>query len=251
MEIKMDAVKEDLIRERYYQALERIEKTARRAGRDPSEVRLVVVTKGHPVHHVQAVIEAGAKILGENYAEEAVEKIDGLSREYPPGVLVEWHMIGHVQSRKAKLVSEHFSYLHSLDSVKLAHRLDRFSGDAGRKLPVLLECNVSGEASKYGLPAFDEREWDHLLPQIEEILALPHLQVRGLMTMAPFLPAAEDARPYFRRLRQLLEYLRAKFPGADWQELSMGMSADFEPAIEEGATLVRIGTAIMGERPAR
>jgi pyridoxal phosphate enzyme (YggS family) len=160
-------------------------------------------------------------------------------------------MIGHVQSRKARAVCEQFACLHSLDSLKLAARLDRFAGELKRCLPVLLECNVSGEETKFGLPAYREESWENLLPEIDAILALPNLQIRGLMTMAPFLADPEETRPYFRRLRRLLEYFDRQYPRPEWRELSMGMSADFEAAIQEGATLVRIGTAILGERTSK
>ena len=247
----MDAIKAASIQERYEHTLERIEQAARVAGRDPASVKLVVVTKGHPLPSIQAVLEAGARRLGENYVEEALEKMGASPPAAPGSPAPEWHMIGHVQSRKAQAVSERFSWLHSLDSLKLAKRLDRFAGQAGRRLPVLLECNVSGEESKFGLQAAEEGRWADLYPQVEGILALPNLEVRGLMTMAPFLPEPEQARPFFRRLRRLQEHLGQKFPEAGWEELSMGMSADYEVAVQEGATLVRVGTAIMGERPAR
>ena len=162
---------------------------------------------------------------------------------------VEWHMIGHVQSRKAGMVVENYDWVHSLDSLKLARRLDRFAGEVGRKLPVLLECNVSGEQSKFGWEAWRERDWPVLVDQIAPIFEMQHLRVRGLMTMAPFLPDPEEARPFFQRLHRLKDHLAGQFPQADWSELSMGMSADFQVAIEEGATLVRIGTAILGARP--
>lgn len=232
------------IQNNYHQVLERIAQAARTAGRSPDAVRLVVVTKGHSIDTVRAVLEAGANLLGENYAEEGVEKILASSGEFR----VQWHMIGHVQSRKAQLVSRHFDALHSLDSLKLAGRLDRFCAEAGRKLPVLLECNVSGEESKFGFSAWDEAGEAALLAEIEQILALPNLQVRGLMTMAPFLDDPQSARPYFRRLRLLRDRLASRFPQADWSELSMGMSGDFEAAIQEDATLLRIGTAIVGPR---
>jgi pyridoxal phosphate enzyme (YggS family) len=247
----MGAITETTIRDRYSQALERMDQAARASGRDPGEVRLVVVTKGHPLPTIRAVIEAGVKRLGENYVDEAVEKMEALRQAELGGPAVEWHMIGHVQSRKAKLVSEQFAWLHSLDSLKLASRLDRFSAEQARRLPALLECNVSGEETKFGLPAFEEREWEMLLPEVEAILALPNLQVRGLMTMAPFSEDPEQARPYFRRLRRLLEFVNRKIPSAGWDELSMGMSADYEAAVQEGATLVRIGTSFLGERPRR
>lgn len=234
-----------MILENYQKVCERIAMAARSAGRDPGEVRLVVVTKGHGLDVVREVVAAGASRLGENYLEEAEPKIHALSSESG----VEWHMIGHVQSRKAQAVSELFACVHSLDRLKIARRFSRYAGQAGRSLPVLLECNVSGEESKYGFSAWQEEQWDRLLNDFGKVLALPNLEVRGLMTMAPFLPDAEDARPYFRRLRRLQAFLQEHLPQSGWSELSMGMSADYEVAIQEGATLVRIGTAILGPRP--
>ncbi len=233
------------IRERYQRVLERIEAAAQRAGRDPRSVRLVVVTKAQPLEVVRAALKAGVRILGENYAEEAVEKINSLKDEF----VVEWHMIGHVQSRKAALVAAHFDLLHSLDSLKLARRLDAFCAQAGRVLPAMLEFNVGGEESKFGFPAWDEKAWPSLLPEVEAILQLSHLRLRGLMTMPPLFDQPEQSRPYFQRLRRLQEFLAQRFPQADWSELSMGTSLDYETAIQEGATFVRIGTAIVGSRP--
>jgi pyridoxal phosphate enzyme (YggS family) len=232
------------IQENLHQVLERIARAAHAAGRDPESVRLVVVTKGHSIDIVQEVIAAGAKVLGENYIEEGIAKKSALAE----AERVQWHMIGHVQSRKARPACEHFDWLHSLDSLKLARRLNGFSGDLERRLPVLLECNVSGEATKFGWPAWQEERWPDLLPSLAEVTALPDLKVCGLMTMAPFLEAPELARPYFRRLRRLQEFLASHLRHLDWAELSMGMSGDFEAAIQEGATLVRIGTAILGPR---
>jgi pyridoxal phosphate enzyme (YggS family) len=162
---------------------------------------------------------------------------------------VEWHMIGHVQSRKAQMVAENFAWVHSLDSLKLARRLDRFAAEAGRRLPVLLECNVSGEATKFGWPAWDENRWPELLPALGEVAELPNLELRGLMTMAPFFDQPEAARPYFQRLKRLQGFLAEALPRVQLTELSMGMSGDFIAAIQEGATLVRVGTAILGSRP--
>jgi pyridoxal phosphate enzyme (YggS family) len=229
----------------YRAVWERVGAAALGAGRAVDAVRLVVVTKGQPLQAAWAAILAGASCLGENYVEEAVPKILALSNENP----VEWHMIGHVQSRKAEPVSRHFAVVHSLDNLKLARRLDRFAGEAGRSLPVLLECNVSGEASKFGWEAWEEADWSRLAEQLAPVLDLPNLDVRGLMTIAPFSPQPETARPCFQRLRRLQTFLRGQFPQLPWAELSMGMSADFEVAVQEGATIVRIGTAILGERP--
>lgn len=241
----MDVLKCETIQTNYERVMEQIEEVARSVGRDPDGIKLVVVTKGHPVQALLEAIAAGLRVFGENYAEEGITKMLACSDR----IDVEWHMIGHVQSRKARLVCEHYHWMHSLDRVKLANRLDRFAGETGRKLPVLLECNVSAEETKFGWPAWRESDWEALLPDVAHVLALPNLEVRGLMTMAPFLPDPEATRPYFQRLRHLRDFFAAQFPQAGWQELSMGMSADFQVAVQEGATQVRIGTAIMGPRP--
>ncbi len=236
----------DTVAARLEYVTERIGRAARLAGRDPAAVQLVVVTKTHPVELVAQVIAAGARHIGENYAEEGFEKQQTLGSQ---AACVQWHMIGHVQSRKASLVAAHYDYLHSLDTPKLAARLERAAAEAGRILPVLLECNLSGEASKSGFAAWEQARWKDLLPEIEPIVRSPHLQVRGLMTMPPFTEDPEQARPYFRLLRLLRDYLAQHFSQSNWSELSMGMSADFEVAIQEGATWVRVGTAITGPRP--
>ncbi len=232
------------IRDRYLQALDHIAAAARSAGRDPSDVRLVVVTKKQPMEVVRAAIDAGVSILGENYPEEGVMKIQYLSNFST----VEWHLIGHVQSRKAKLVAENFNYLHSLDSLKLAKKLDGFCRDAGRVLPVLLEFNVGGEESKSGWEASDEARWQALLEEVNAVLSLPNLRMCGLMTMPPLGDTAEFSRPFFQKLKRLQTYLASQFPQANFSELSMGTSADYEVAVHEGATFVRIGTSIVGAR---
>jgi hypothetical protein len=235
------------IRENYLFTLEQIANAARKSGRNPDEIKLVVVTKSQPLEVVQAALDAGVRILGENYPEEGVTKIQSLPRQSG----VEWHMIGHVQSRKARLVAEHFELLHSLDSLKLARRLDRFAAEQNRVLPVLLEFNIGGETSKAGWDASDESRWDALLPEVQAILDLPNLHVRGLMTMPPLETDPGHARRFFQRLRLLRDQLASAFPRADWRELSMGTSADYPVAVEEGATLVRVGTAIVGARRER
>jgi len=232
------------IRERYQETLDRIASAAKKAGRKSETVKLVVVTKSQPVEVAQAAIEAGAVILGENYAEEGVTKIQ-LLQNYPA---VEWHMIGHVQSRKAVLVAGHFNLVHSLDSLKLAKRLDRFCGEAGRVLPVLLEFNVGGEDSKGGWEASDETLWQAVVGEVAEVIALPNLRLRGLMSMPPLGEDAESSRGYFRKLKRLQDFLKSQFPQVDFSELSMGTSSDYEVAVEEGATFVRVGTAIVGPR---
>jgi hypothetical protein len=232
------------IRERYLQTLDHIAVAARSVNRDPDDVKLVVVTKTQPLDIVQAAVEAGVQIFGENYPEEGVMKIQSMMGQ----IGVEWHMIGHVQSRKAKLVAEHFNLVHSLDSLKLAARLDRFAGEFGRALPVLLEFNVGGEQSKSGWNVADAAMLDALMPEMETLLSLSHLQVRGLMTMPPLGEDPESARVFFKKLVRLRDILAKHLPQTDWSMLSMGTSADYEVAIQEGATMVRVGTAIVGAR---
>jgi pyridoxal phosphate enzyme (YggS family) len=221
---------------------ERIAAAAERAGRVPSDVTLIAVTKTQSPEMIQAAYDVGLRHFGENRVEEAEEKIDELPAD------ITWHMIGHVQSRKAQRVASGFDVVHSVDSVKLAQRLDRFAAGRTEPLPVLLEFNVSGEESKYGFSASswsgsDDRQ-ESLVSAIEEIIALPRLSVQGVMTMAPIVAQPEEARPVFVGLRQLRDDLAARFPHLDWHDLSMGMTDDFEVAIEEGATLVRVGRAI-------
>ena len=224
---------------------ERIKAACNLSGRAESEVVLVVVTKGHPLSMVQSVIQAGGTHLGENYVEEAQAKIaacQGYSH-------LHWHMIGHVQGRKARPVCELFSWVHSVDRLNLAERLDRFAAGLDRQLQVLLECNMSGEETKYGWKLWDENAWRDFIPIVQRLQALPHLSIRGLMTMAPLYDEPEKARPVFRKLRHLQAFLRRQVPNVSWDELSMGMSNDFEVAIQEGATMIRVGTAILGPRP--
>jgi pyridoxal phosphate enzyme (YggS family) len=213
---------------------ERIAAAARRAGRDPAEVTLVAVTKTQSRAVIRAARELGLLHFGENRVEEAEAKVGDL-----PGDIT-WHMIGHIQSRKAKRVVPLFHVVHSVDSVKLARRLSRLCAERATPLPVLLEFNVSGEESKYGFAAGSETP----LEAVAEIVALPHLEVQGLMTMAPIVTDPEEARPTFVRLRQVRDGLLAAFPRTAWHHLSMGMTDDFEVAIEEGATIVRVGRAI-------
>ena len=239
------------IRQRYLRVLDAMAASAQKSGRDAEAVRLVVVTKLQPIEVVIASLEAGVRLLGENYAEEALEKITALGQTAVRAaqIAVEWHMIGHVQSRKAQLVAEHFALVHSLDGLKLARRLDRAAAQLERRLPVLLEFNVSGEKTKHGWLAPDESSWLDLLPEVEAISALTKLKLCGLMTMPPLSTDPEAARTYFQRLRHLRDFLSERTPEVEWTELSMGTSAEYAVAVEEGATLVRVGQAILGPRP--
>lgn len=224
-----------------------IARAAEAVQRDPRGVRLVVVTKLQPVDVIEGAIQAGALDFGENYAEQAVSKIETIGSREP----IQWHMIGHIQSRKARLVCQYFDWVHSLDSLKLAQKLDAECQGLGKKLPVLLEFNLGGEESKSGWTVGDGPVADVVLAEIEQISRLPHLEVCGLMTMPPYARDAESSRPYFRRLSDLLKILQEKFPRQTWRELSMGTSSDYPVAIEEGATFIRVGTAILGPRPVK
>jgi PLP dependent protein len=229
---------------------EQIRAACARCGRERDEITLVAVTKTRPVAQILEAYACGVRDFGENRVEEAEEKrllFDEASAAYnmaadPP----RWHMIGHVQSRKAATAVAVSDLVHSVDSMRLARRLDRFAGEAQRLLPILLELNVSGEESKYGFSAADDRALDAFIDEIEELQEMEHLAVRGLMTMAPIVPDAKMARPVFRRLREIRGRLRDRLPWSDWAELSMGMTDDYAVAIEEGATIIRVGRAIFG-----
>ncbi len=223
----------------------RIAAAARRAGRDPAEITLVAVSKGQSPASVVAAWAAGLRVFGENRVEEAVPKIQAVAALLGPGAAPAWHMVGHLQSRKAASAVSWAAMVHSVDSVKLAQRLSRFCIQAGRELPILLEVNVSGEPTKYGLP---ESEVAGVIEAIAAPPGLPALRLEGLMTMAPIAADPEAVRPVFAALRALRDQLAQRYPALSLRHLSMGMTDDFEVAIEEGATIVRIGRAIFGER---
>lgn len=225
----------------------KIQAAAEKSGRKSSDIRLVGVTKLLPLETVQAGIKAGLTCFGENYPEQAIEKIEALS-ENPN---IQWHMIGHIQSRKTKLVCQYFDMVHSLDRLKVARLLDRYCGELNRQMPVLLEVNLSGEESKSGWAAWDEDRWDELVGPFTQIAALSHLSIKGLMSMPPFFSDAEATRPLYQRLRRLQSFLGKELPKVEWYELSIGTSFDYPVAIEEGATMVRIGTELFGPRPVK
>jgi pyridoxal phosphate enzyme (YggS family) len=219
---------------------QQIAAAADRAGRDPSEVTVVAVSKTRTPDEIRAAWRAGVRHIGENRVEEAEAKRPRLDLAD-----VTWHMVGHLQSRKAGRALGCFDIVHSVDSVKLARRMDRLLAEQGRTLPVLIEVNVSGEASKYG---FSLAERGVLDQAVAEIVSLPNLRVEGLMTVAFIAQDAEEVRPVFARLRALRDELALEFPQSAWTHLSMGMTDDFGVAVEEGATMVRIGRAIFGPR---
>jgi pyridoxal phosphate enzyme (YggS family) len=240
MELQIEQIQANLITIK-----ERIANAAYQAGRNLDDIKLVVVTKAQPAEVINSVVQAGAEILGENYAEEAFEKQKTLGNR----INVLWHMIGHVQSRKARLVAEHFDWIHSVDSIRIAQKYNEIAAGIGKTLPILLEINVGGEETKFGWTAEKPNDIEKIIPDIERIATYPHLEIRGLMTMPPLFEDGNRTRPYFRRLRLLQEILAKRMPNQNWQELSMGTSSDFEEAILEGATFVRIGRAILGPRP--
>lgn len=211
-----------------------------RCGRDPATVRLVAVSKTHPPGAIQAAQAGGQTLFGENYVQEFLTKTDAVA---PP---VEWHFLGHLQSNKVKYLVGKVTLIHSVDRLSLAEEIDRQWGKVGATAEVLIEVNLGGEMSKAGTAEAG------LATLLRQLTSLPHLNVRGLMLLPPYCDDPEAVRPYFRRLRELAGEMAALgLPNVTMGELSMGMSHDFAVAIEEGATLVRVGTAIFGERGGR
>jgi pyridoxal phosphate enzyme (YggS family) len=230
----------DQIGERLARVRAQIEAAALKCGRLPHEVTLIAISKTHPASLVRAAIEFGANDIGENRVQEAEQKINEVGRS-----AARWHLVGHLQANKARRAVQLFDVIHSLDSLELARRLDRLCGEEGREtLPVLIQVDLGHEETKAGI---DESELPEL---VEGLKSLGRVQLVGLMTLPPFFDDPEQARPFFRRLRELRDDLaRQGAFGADRKgELSMGMTHDFAVAIEEGATMVRVGTAIFGQR---
>ena len=216
---------------------ERIRAAAEAAGRDPEAVRLVAVSKTRPASDIVAAFQAGQTVFGENYIQELVPKLTEIHEA------VEWHVIGHLQSNKVKYIAGQVALIHSVDRISLAQEIDRQWGKLGKVCNILIQVNISGEESKSGTTE------EGAIQLVRECALLPHIRVTGLMTMPPFFDDPDAARPYFAELRRLAEAVSAqRITGVEMKELSMGMSGDFEAAIHEGATLVRIGTAIFGER---
>ena len=216
---------------------QRIEAACARSGRDPQSVRLMAVSKTVVLERIREALEAGITLLGENYVQEAREKIPAI------GHAAEWHMIGHLQTNKVKYVVNLFDWIHSVDRLELARELDKRAGQNNRRLNVLIEVNVSGEESKNGM------EPDAAMELVRQVSLLPNISVRGLMTMPPYSDNPENSRPYFQALRKLRDEISAAaIPNIRMDELSMGMTDDFEVAIEEGTTIIRVGRAIFGKR---
>jgi len=239
----------DHIRENLKEVESRIAEAALRSGRQPEDVTLVAICKTFPAEAVAEAYAAGVRDFGENRVNEAQRKIPEVDALIS-GTRPTWHMVGHIQSRKARDVVACFDVVHSVDRLKVADRLSSAAVDVGRVVPVLLECNVSGESSKFG---FDVWEWEHdedrrarFFTTVADLLNLPGIDVKGLMTMAPLGSDSEVVRSVFASLRRLVHALREQFVAEEWLELSMGMTNDFEVAVEEGSTMVRIGRAIFG-----
>jgi pyridoxal phosphate enzyme (YggS family) len=222
---------------------QRIERAATRANRNPNDITLVAITKTFPAESILVAYEMGLRHFGENRVEEAAEKIPAVNAQAREKIT--WHLVGHLQSRKVKNAAPLFDYIHSVDSVELAERLDKNAASLDKTIPILFEVNVSGEQSKNGFVPEPSENFFHAA---REILALSHLNIVGLMTIAPIVANPDDARPCFRALRVLRDELQSRHPDHALPHLSMGMTDDFEAAIAEGATMLRIGRAIFGER---
>ncbi|MBI4025077.1 MAG: YggS family pyridoxal phosphate-dependent enzyme [Verrucomicrobia bacterium] len=224
-----------MLEQRYEAIRQRMGAACARANRDPAGVTLIAVTKTHPPETVETAARLGIRDFGENKVQEARAKIPLC------GGALRWHGIGHLQTNKVRDAVRLFTMIHAVDSLRLAEEIEKHAGLQSKRVPVLLEVNVSGEGTKFGLGP------DGLNEVALAINRLPHLELRGLMTMAPYAEEAEPARPYFRRLAQLKRGLEQKL-GAPLPDLSMGMSGDYEVGIEEGATMIRVGSALFGER---
>ena len=230
-----------MIAENLKQIKRRIIKAARRVGRDPADVRLVAVTKERSIVTVAEGIRTGVGFLGENKVQEARDKIETLGHNG-----LEWHFIGRLQKNKVKFIFDLFDLVHSVDSLALAEAIHEKAEDLGLCMPILLQVNVSGESSKFGVDPKNVTE------VIRKIMSFKGLNARGLMTIPPYDPNPEKSRPYYACLRELRDTCsKLAIPGLSLDELSMGMSNDYEVAVEEGSTLVRVGTALFGERPSK
>ena len=226
-----------MITENLEQVRKNIDEACRMAGRDPKEVTLIAVSKTKPVSMLKEAYDAGARCFGENKVQEIMDKHPQLPED------IQWHMIGHLQRNKVKYIVDKVSMIHSVDSLRLAQTIEQEAAKHNVCVPVLLEVNVAQEESKFGL------KMDEVLPLIETIADFPHIKVQGLMTIAPYVENAEDNRDFFRQLKKLSVDIAAKnINNVNMSVLSMGMTGDYQVAVQEGATMVRVGTGIFGER---
>jgi pyridoxal phosphate enzyme (YggS family) len=249
----MSEIDRKALAERYESVKKRIEWAAARADRSPQDVTLVAVTKTWPAEVVVAAYELGIRHFGENRAEELAEKRAAVEAELGADSGITWHLIGPLQSRKTTTAADNADYFHALDRIKIARRLSERLQETGRSLPVLLEVNISGEESKHGFDASrweeDESQRERLCDIARKVVEYPALELRGLMTMAPWDVEDEVVQGVFRRTHALAVWLEEKVPeAASWKVLSMGMTDDFELAIEQGATHIRVGRALFGSR---
>ena len=234
----------DSIGDRYLEVEDRIAKACHDVGRKREDVKLIVVTKGHSANEIIEVVNAGATNLGENYPEETMEKIEEIGIQASPT----WHMIGHLQSRKIKLMYPSFSWIHSIDSLELAHKINRFYEGKNAIIEALIEINIAGEESKFGFDASNPKQREMLLPTIETINLLPHIKLSGLMTMPPYAVEETQNEACYNLCQEFGKKISERLGLIEFNQLSMGTSADFETAIKCGATFVRVGEAIMGKR---
>jgi PLP dependent protein len=235
---------EQIVKENFLRLQDDITGTITRCNRQLSGISTVLVTKYQPIQKINAVIEAGGCHFAENYPEMLIPKLP----EIKEAASIKWHMIGHIQSRKANLVMDHFDYVHSIDSLKIAQRLQRRGEEVDRNQIVLVEVNLGQEESKNGYRVGNSEEYDIFISDVLEISKLSKLSIKGLMTMPPITNDGEKSRKYFCDLRQLLEKVNNELANLHLSELSMGTSQDYKIAIEEGATMLRIGTLVFGER---
>jgi pyridoxal phosphate enzyme (YggS family) len=222
-----------------------IQSAARRAGRSSKDVKLIAVSKLQPVEKIRIALECGITDFGENYPEETYRKINDLPLEIEK---IRFHMIGHLQSRKARIVANQFHYIHSIDSFHVAQVLSSELEEADRSIDGLIELNLTGESSKTGFPAWDEGHVDECLQNIGQILLMKHINLIGLMTMPPLAENPESSRKVYQELKSIQKLFSKVYVNNSWNELSMGTSFDYEVAIEEGSTMVRVGQALFGPR---
>jgi len=239
----MDSQDLNLIKERIEKIQDRIDHAAQETGRNSAEIELIAVTKEKSAAIIKTLLDNGISKIGESYLKEALFKID-LLKDYQ----LDWIMIGNIQSGKELQIAINFTEIHSIGRLRTAEEMNRRARQIERVLPVYLEFNVSGEGTKHGWEAWNENQWENLLPEIEKVTNFQNLKIKGLMTMAPYSINPEDSRPYFARLRKLGNYFQSIFQEKNFSGLSMGMSGDFEVAIEEGSTVLRIGSALVGSR---
>lgn len=235
----------EILQRNWDHILQQVEAAMDTSGRKPGEVKIIAVTKKQQAAVIEEALTCGIQVFGENYPQEAREKI-ALVKSL--GLSAEWHMIGHLQSRKAKIVADDFACVHSIDSVHAAAALEKELTARARTLPCLLEFNLTGEESKSGFPGWNSEQMEHSFQEIELLKTYSSVDIVGLMTMPPLTTNPEESRPVYQKLVQLREKIQKRFPNYSWNELSMGTSFDYRIAVEEGATMVRIGQALFGER---